>query len=146
MSMTKNAKLTIIAILLITSAVIGYLLSPLNLTQSHSRNELQQLLVEKSGRLNRAMETMIDQETRFENARADEGKMIYTYKLIHQRKRRIDIDELRVQVEPQLQQQVCQSDSMQLYRDFKVTVEFRYLDSANESLFQLRFEPETLCK
>lgn len=113
--------------------------------QAKNRNEIQQELTERSGKLNRKMETMLDQTTRFERTEVDENAMLFIYKLIKQHRRQIDIDKLRADVEPQLREQVCNDDSMAFYREHNIRTKFRYLDSNNEHIMTVAFVAGETC-
>ncbi|CAB0150037.1 hypothetical protein PSI9734_00608 [Pseudidiomarina piscicola] len=143
--MTPAFKKSLVAAL--TVLVIGSLASWLwhSNTQgdsSRQRNALYQELLELSGKLNRDLPRLLDEQTRFDRAEVADYGMRFYYTLIRIDRFVHDEADIERQVRPSMLREYCQGEALSYYRNEADFVEFRYLDQNELSLFRLRFTPE----
>ncbi|PHR66865.1 MAG: hypothetical protein COA51_00190 [Idiomarina sp.] len=104
-----------------------------------NRNDLYQELLERSGKLNRDLPRLLDKQTRFERAEVVNYGMRFIYSLVDVDKYQHNVDEIRQQIEPAMQQQYCASEMLTYYREHAEFLLIRYLDRSEALLFELRF-------
>ncbi|MDN7123762.1 hypothetical protein [Pseudidiomarina terrestris] len=109
---------------------------------SRQRNALYQDLLELSGKLNRDLPRLLDQQTRFDRAEVVNYGMRFYYTLIRIDRFVHDEEDIERQVRPNMLREYCQGEALAFYRENADFIEFRYLDQNELTLFTLRFTPE----
>lgn len=103
----------------------------------------QELLKEASKEINAECPLMIDNETRLDSvATAPNLTFIYYYSLIYMDKVNVDIEELKGYLAPNVLDNAQYNESMEDFRQNKVSMIYRYVDMEGSFLFEIKVQPE----
>ncbi|HYF70851.1 MAG TPA: hypothetical protein VD884_22105 [Ohtaekwangia sp.] len=92
--------------------------------------------------LNESCPMMVDEETRLDEVLVlPENKIAYKYSLVNMVKRDTEIQDLKASLEPEIIANVKTNPDMQINRDHKTTLIYRYLDKHGAFLFEITVTP-----
>ncbi len=90
---------------------------------------------------------MIDKEIRFDSGQVLPNKVFqYNYTVVNYDKTELNVKGLRRDVEPVLKERIKTSPEMQILKDNKATIQYKYNDKKGETLFIISFQPEQYFK
>ena len=101
------------------------------------------VMVEVASELNKTCPLMVDQNTRLDNTMAMPNNIfVYNYTLVNLEKEKIDINEMKDFIEPNVINNMKTNPDMKLYRENRTTMTYNYKDKNGEFLLKIEVTPE----
>jgi len=109
----------------------------------NNHQSFDKAMMKAASEINESCPIMIDNDTRLDNTVAMPDNIFqYNYTLINLEKSKINIEELKSYIEPNVVNNVKTNPDMKAYKDNKVTMAYNYKDKNGEFILKINVTPE----
>ncbi len=109
----------------------------------NSSNSFDQAMMKAASEINKNCPIMVDKNTRLDNAVAlPENVFQYNYTLLNLEKSKVNIEEMRAYIQPNVVNNVKTNPDMKDYKENKVTMVYNYRDKNGVFILKIDVTPE----